>query len=433
MSKFLSFKKAYLIYAAVLAAIMMFCLIHVGSVLKEYESTQPENVAIEQVKEMQDAAEKGKLKSMIKGSEISEELLKKTSDMLLGAKDKFTSRLIKNEKGGEELTYTVMSGEKRLVDVTLKSKGNGETKLLLFPMSEWEIIMAAPSTYNYDMTLPGTMTVTMNGETVKGTDEDGDGKVDYSFSEHFNEPEVIIRDSLGGELKYDGITKLSITEYTVNIPSNYKLTSADGKITVPVESAVTEAIADYKYVSEYIQMPDRATYRLGLLGDTADFAITDNLGNNVDYTLDGHTVTIEGQASLTEIPAEVFTKEDVLAHARTWNLFMTADLGGALYGYGQVESFLLPDSYLMDVAYKWATGIDITFTSIHTLDTPPFSEESVSGYVKYSDDCFSVDIKLTKIMHLNTGLDVTDTMNSRFYYIQKDGVWYVADIQEIIG
>lgn len=434
MQKNSSFKKIYLIFAGVLAVIMAICLIHVGSVLGEYEASQPENMAIEQFRVMQKAAKNGKLKPLLeKGVDggVTDDFVTKSAELFTSAEGKLTSKLIANEQGGEILTYTVLSDETRVADVTLIAKGEGKTKLMLFTLTEWEVESMGPAAYTYDMTLPASMTVMMNGEQMTGKTENG--RTSYYFSDHFDEPEVIVRDSIGGEIRYDGITKLDITEYAVQIPSNYRITSKDGTHTVSPDTAQTADIDDYKYVSQYTDMPKTATYRLGILGDSPDFAITDNLGNPVEYTLDGHTLKIEGQASLAQIPEEVYSKKDVLSHARTWSLFMTADLGGAKHGFGQVEKFLLPDSYLMEVAHKWATGVDITFTSVHTLDNPPFSEESVSGYVKYSDTCFSADVKLTKIMHLNSGADVTDTMNCRFYYIQKDGAWYVCDIQEIIG
>ncbi len=440
MSRKNRFKNFYLIFAGVLAVIMVLCLIHVGSVLKEYEASQPENVAVEQFKIMKKAAKGGKLKPLIQkyyDGEPDDEFIAATEEKMISADGKLSARLIDNAEGGKMLTYTVLAGDERVADVVLSGK-NGKTKLAIFTMTDWTVESMGPATYTYDMTLPTSMTVIMNGEVMTGTDDDGDGRMSYYFAQPLEKPTVTVRDSVGSEVHYDGISKLDITEYVVQIPSNYRITSADGSYTVSPESAQTEEIDDYKYISQYTAMPETATYRIGILDPeltkaTSEFVITDNLGNKVEYTLDSHTVKIEGQASLEDIPADVFSKDNVLTHARKWSLFMTADLGGAKHGFGQVEAFLLPDSYLMDVAHKWATGVDITFTSVHTLDNPPFSEESVAGYVKYSDICFSVDVKLTKIMHLNSGADVTDTMNSRFYYIQKDGVWYVADIQEIIG
>lgn len=429
MVKKTSFKKIYLCYAGVLLALVAACLIYVAVVLNQYEDSQPENMAIEHFKTMQEAATDGTLRDLIDSS-ISDELVSKTSAKLTSAKGELSCELTGNTGGGEHLVYTVKSDDERIVDIELSGKTGG-TKLIIFPMTEWTVTSAVPAEYSYKLTLPASMTVIKNGEAVTGTAGPG-GRVVYEFSDYLNKPDVVVRDSIGNEVSYDGKTKLSVTEYVVQIPSNYVICSGDGSASVPVTTAECTDINDYKYVSQYTEMPKNATYRLGIIGDNSTFIIKDNLGGNVDYSLDGHTLKIEGQASSSEIPADVYSVDDVLSHARKWSLFMTADLGGANHGYAQVEEFLLPDSYLEDVAYKWATGVDITFTSVHRLDNPPFSEESVSNYIKYNTECFSVDVKLTKVMHLNSGDDVTDTMNCRFYYIYRDG-WYVADIQEIIG
>ncbi|MBE6707887.1 MAG: hypothetical protein E7578_01420 [Ruminococcaceae bacterium] len=429
MTRKITFKKAYICYLAILLVIVISCLIYVGSVLGEYEDSQPENKALAHFKTMQSAAADGTLRDLI-DADISDELVSATSSKLIAAKGTLSCELTENSGGGELLVYTVKSDDERIVDIELTGK-TGDTRLIIFPMTDWKVTSVVPAEYNYKLTLPASMTVTKNGEAVSG-ESTANGRVVYEFSEYLNSPDVVVRDSIGSEVSYDEKTKLSITEYIVQIPSNYVICSADGSVSVPVSTAECTDINDYKYVSQYTEMPKNAVYRLGIIGEDTDFIIRDNLGNTVDYTLDGHTLKIEGQASSPEIPADVYSKDDVLSNARKWSLFMTADLGGANHGYGQVEEFLLPDSYLEEVAYKWATGVDITFTSVHRLDNPPFSEESVTNYIKYNSECFSVDVRLTKVMHLNSGDDVTDTMNCRFYYIYRDG-WYVADIQEIIG
>ncbi len=429
MSRKITFKKIYLIYAGVLLAIIIACLIYVGSVLGDYEDSQPENMVMAHFKTMQSAAADGTLRDLI-DKNVSDELVSVTSAKLAAAKGDLSCELTENAGGGELLVYTVKCGNDRLVDIELTGK-TGDTKLIIFPMTDWTVTSAVPAEYNYKLTLPASMSVMKNGEAVTG-EPGANGRVVYEIREYLECPEIIVRDSVGNEVSYNENTKLSITEYVLQIPSNYVICSPDGTTSVPVGSAECTDIDDYKYVSQYTEMPKNATYRLGIIGENTDFIIRDNLGNNVDFTLDGHTLKIAGQASSPDIPEDVYSVDDVLSNARKWSLFMTADLGGANHGYGQVDEFLLPDSYLEEVAYKWATGVDITFTSVHRLDNPPFSEESVTNYIKYNSECFSVDVRLTKIMHLNSGDDVTDTMNCRFYYIYRDG-WYVADIQEIIG
>jgi hypothetical protein len=172
MTRRSSFKKIYFIFLGVLVLIMAFCLIHVGSVLKEYESSQPENVAVEQFKIMQKAAKKNKLGTVLAEYtyvEFSAEDIAKAEEKIASAKGKPTSKLIKNEDGGETLTYAIISGGERVADVTLKSTGTGKTRLVILTMAEWEAIFMGPARYEYKLTLPASMTVLLNGKTVDGT------------------------------------------------------------------------------------------------------------------------------------------------------------------------------------------------------------------------------------------------------------------------
>ena len=105
-----------------------------------------------------------------------------------------------------------------------------------------------------------------------------------------------------------------------------------------------------------------------------------------------------------------------------------------------MKEYLIEDSYLYEVAYRWAQGIDITYTADHILEDPPFTEEKVSNYVDYGNNLFSCDISFVKHMYL-TGrkMQVTDVTNSTFYFMylqnsdETDGHWVIVDIQEIIG
>ena len=82
------------------------------------------------------------------------------------------------------------------------------------------------------------------------------------------------------------------------------------------------------------------------------------------------------------------------------------------------------------MALAWANSVDITFTSGHVLGNPPFEDESVTNYMRFSDNCFSVDVHLVKVMHLDSGKTERDEMNATFYFV-NDGGWYVVDIIDI--
>ena len=105
-----NFKTVYLSILAALAVICVLCIIHVHSILVDYENSQPENVALARVQALGDrplselmdtssltAEETAHLETLARGSDLSCKL-KKTTD------------------GGATLVYTVMSGDERICD-----------------------------------------------------------------------------------------------------------------------------------------------------------------------------------------------------------------------------------------------------------------------------------------------------------------------------
>jgi hypothetical protein len=89
------------------------------------------------------------------------------------------------------------------------------------------------------------------------------------------------------------------------------------------------------------------------------------------------------------------------------------------------------------VAYKWATGIDITLTSAHNTEDNYFKNETITNFIKYNDNMFSCDISFIKYMYLyKKKIWVDDPTNSRFYFLKQgegeNANWVIVDIQEII-
>jgi hypothetical protein len=63
---------------------------------------------------------------------------------------------------------------------------------------------------------------------------------------------------------------------------------------------------------------------------------------------------------------------------------------------------------------------------------PVFTNEKVSNYVVYSDDCFSVEVAFDKTMILTlNGNERLDKNNQVYYYVKIDGKWLIADMHNI--
>ena len=164
--QFNKFLKKYMI---VLGIIMVIFLIHVYTVLKEYEENQPENYVIQNLKEL---SKKGKIESYINKDAIEKS---KYEDDKLTVKDAI-SKLLENNvtcKESKESTddkhpiYDVYSNGNKIFEVKL----NGETvvnRLKLFSYSKWKIESVTSKLenglYTQNIIAPNNYKVYVNGK-----------------------------------------------------------------------------------------------------------------------------------------------------------------------------------------------------------------------------------------------------------------------------
>ena len=185
-------------------------------------------------------------------------------------------------------------------------------------------------------------------------------------------------------------------------------------------------------------LPGICVYDIAVLKDAVEVTVEDEKGNPLKLA-EGESVHefLEMPKGLDAVPAEVAAQVDVLKVAQTWSLFTSADVP-----FKEAAKYIVSDSYQYKVATQYATGVDISFISAHTLLDPAFTGNTVSNFTWINDNCFSVDVSFVKHMHLTrTGAKQDDPMNDRFYYIKiddtKDGVdnptWKIVGMKEIVG
>ena len=139
---------------------------------------------------------------------------------------------------------------------------------------------------------------------------------------------------------------------------------------------------------------------MAVLEDKPAIEITDRDGNSVSWEEGSRTLDLTQPVGTDSIPESIAAEVDPLAIAEKWSLFVSKDLPGQSYGLYDIAQHLIPDSYQYKIATNYAFGIDITFTSIHTLKNHPFTGETVSNFVAITDNCFSVDVSFSKHMIL---------------------------------
>lgn len=288
--------------------------------------------------------------------------------------------------------------------------------------------------YDYTLMLPAALWVTVDGAAFEGETQ-ADGRVRY-YIRTLKKPSICIEDSYGNCVNYEGGTTLPLTQYEITADSRYTLTYVGHEI---IDWMVEFSDnPEYAAFAEYVpDIPRIATYHIAILEDNAEVAIQDVQGNLLSYdkAVREHDFTrrVDGASG---VPEEIVKEIDVLSAAQSWSLFMSNDLP-----FAEVKSFLIKDSYQYEVARKYATGVDIRFTSQHTLLNPAFTEEKVGNFMWLAENCFSVDISFVKHMQLRTGKKVDDAMNDRFYFVKyddtDDGVenpaWKIASMKEIVG
>ena len=284
-----------------------------------------------------------------------------------------------------------------------------------------------PVLFNYSLTLPSTLSVELNGEMHPGEVLDS-GLVRHDIR-LITKPEVKISDLFGNSLSYEGGNEIPLT-YIVIKANDGAQVFVNGA-SVP-ESAVTRMEnPDFETFSQYdSELPKLSVYNIAILEDNASIDVTDSSGAKVEVDPTKHSLDITGLVNGSDIPIAISSEIDVLDIAENWSLFMSNDLP-----FYQIAEYLIPTSYQYEVATKYANGIDITFTSIHTLDNPPFTNESVGNFIRISENCFSVDISFDKNMVLSDGNCITDSMNDRFYFVKyaESGTWKLVCMKEIVN
>ena len=288
--------------------------------------------------------------------------------------------------------------------------------------------------YDYIITLPETIEVKVNGSVLKGTPQDNN-LVSYNVRA-LEKPEVIITDTYGNSFNYDGKTQIPLTHMTILADSGYTVKIEGNDI---AKDAVTQSVLkEYEQLKDYVKdLPKVSKFNVAILKKEADVQIIDKDGKTVSYEagLESYDFT-ESQGTLDKVPSEVASEIDVLKTAQYWSMFLTKDKK-----FSDMTPYLIKGSYQYDVAKKFAYGVDITFTSAHTLANPAFTEESVTNFKWISDNCFSVDVHFIKHMILTrNGTRVDDETNDRFYFVKwddtEDGVnnptWKIASMREIV-
>lgn len=360
--KMTGYKKALLIWFLILLIASEACLIYVSTTLKMYEKGNIEGYMTSLIKDMKTASKVGNINKYLSYNKV-ESKYEKNSSFEEGYKELFKESKLSYKKNDKESTYDIYADDTMIASVTLDSKKVRRLGILSF--EEYSI------------------------KEIETYSKNGIYNIDVYVNSNYD---LYINDIKVGD--EDLVSKEEIKEYSevydkVDLPyeNHYKITNLTKKPKIKVMSGNDEI----KVTNE------KSTYYGVSYFKTGDKEAAFEKLTNKDY--------------------------DPLTFAKNWSLFLTADLPGERYGLYTLTPNLFEGTALFKRAYSWATNVDITFTSMHTLDKDTFTNVKMNGFTVYNENAFSVDIYLEKNMTLVNGEKRIDILNDTFYYAYIDGAY----------
>lgn len=366
------YKKSLLIFTLVLVIIAEFALIYVTKSLKAYENGDVDNYMKNVIKDMQKSAKRGKLDKYFELKEFDSKYEKKSS-LEKGYKELLASdNVVHKEVKGKDNVYEIYADDKIIATVTLDdSKVEHRLGLLTFT--------------NYSV------------DSVQSHHENGLYELDFYIADN----------------------------YTLYI-NDIKVDSKDLKEVSEIE--------EYSEVYDLVDLPKFNHYKVSNLTCRPTITVKDENGKEVKYKQEGSSYyvndfynTDDESKAMEKLVAEY----DPLAFAKNWSLFLTADLTGPRWGLYTLTPNLIEGTEMYNSAYRWATSVDITFTSGHYLDKETFTNTKVSNYTIYNENAFSVEVYLEKNMTLVDGQKKTDEFHNILYFVYYEDAYRLVHMKSV--
>ena len=372
------FKIFLIAYTVFLASLMLLFLGYVGHSLVKYEKNQVENYLEKQIKDL-------KIKST--NNQIEQEII--------GLENIKTSKFEKEEINPTKILRELLTTK----NITYQQNEN-----------DWEEDKPVFTIYADDTPI---LEITLDG-TKK---ENRLGLLTYSL---WKTKEITNKLEEG------------IYNYKVIVPSTYQVYFNDKILT---EKEIINAKNDsLQEVAKYTEIPYLVEYEVKALHQVPQIKVIDENDKETSFEQNGTEIRKENNFKVInneeEALKEIKEAPDILKIAQYWSLYLTDDLGGPLHGYYKIKTYLMEDSELLKFAYKWATNIDITFISNHTLEKEIFTNAVVKNFEIYSEDAFSCEVYLEKNMNVK-GNPHQDILHDKMYFVYKDNAWKLVNMAAI--
>lgn len=368
------YKKSLLIYTGVIIALIIALLVYVSLCLKEYDKYDLDNFIKSSVADLSNKDfiniidDKALTVNKYENFKSKKDIIKAIDKSLEDGKN-ITYKQVEEESTDKKPVYDIYYNGSKVLKIKLANKGQIQ-KIKLLNYTKWELV------------------------DVKSYIEKG------------------------------------LYEVKANLPEDYKLYINGKEVTDKVESQNTSLAL----FSQFTDIKKYSDYEITGIIKKPKVVIKDASGKEVKPIMKDGSYTVEENYFKTDdnevAQSKLIEQFDVLSFAEKYSLFLTNDLSGSYHGFSQLRNYVIEGTEMYRVLYNWAHGVDITFTSRHTLKKPTFTNEKLSNFVIYSDKAFSVDVTLEKNMRV-LGEDRVMKMNDRLSFVYYDGGWKLINMESI--
>ena len=213
--------------------------------------------------------------------------------------------------------------------------------------------------------------------------------------------------------------------YDILVPEGYTVTINNVELDdslITKENSVPDILAN---VTTYASnLPKFNTYTVSGLLDVPDVVAKDASGNEVGTVTASEMIVVGGK------PSDDFVKEqdDFVKNAlETWGYYFINYNSPNLSHYVQTGS----DLYSYIFGSDTMDPIPVYFYDWEYISDVSFSTFEYGNFVKYSDDCYTVDVKYQLTVTFNNGNDPDDDqeLDATWVICKYNGTWAIADLQ----
>lgn len=227
-------------------------------------------------------------------------------------------------------------------------------------------------------------------------------------------------------LKVDSVENATQTvKIYASTGSNIKINNIDIDNKSIIKSTEIEEL---KEGYQYTNLPKVDYYEVDGFTITPEVTSKDNNVTFKDgsYYVDNYATF----KTFDEAKSKIKDNFNPITFAEIWSQFLTAEYDmEAGRGLNRVSPYLIEGTSVYNKASAWATNVDITFTSVHTMDG--FAKEEITNVTIYNENAFAADVYLEKNMTLPGGEKKTDVFNERINFIYYDGAYRVISMKAI--